>query len=104
MKFFRNLIIVRGSADGLATLCAGSSLSNVSIPKSKPWKTSNLALRYLGCLSTDRIIVRKILYAAFRNENLSIILVNILLVKIVLQKYNNPLNLYLLLYINMLKE
>jgi hypothetical protein len=23
---------------------------------------SNLALRYLGCLSTDRIIVRKILY------------------------------------------
>jgi hypothetical protein len=35
--------------------------------------------------------------AAFKNENLSIILVNILLVKIVSQKYNNLLNLHLLL-------
>jgi hypothetical protein len=35
--------------------------------------------------------------AAFKNENLSIILVNILLVKIVLQNYNNLLNLHLLL-------
>jgi hypothetical protein len=98
MKFFRNLIIVRGSGRWLATLCAGSSRRTF---QSRNLEKTSPTWLYV-CLSTDRIIVRKSVCAAFRNEK-SIILVNILLVKIVLQKYNNP-HLYLLLYINMLKE
>jgi hypothetical protein len=73
--------------------------------KSKPWKTSQLGSTLSGLSKYwSYNCAKNSVCAAFRNENLSIILVNILLVKIVLQKYNNPLNLYLLLYINMLKE
>jgi hypothetical protein len=62
MKFFRNLIIVRGSGRWAGNALRWPFVERFHSKVETLKKTSNLALRYLGCLSTDRIIVRKTLY------------------------------------------